>query len=431
MRTHWNYIGFFFLLVLFVAGACNKPDDNSRPNIYLDAPTEYTNFLVGDTMKVSGAVFHTKPISSLKIAIRDEMNHAVSAPKYLYPSSSSYHFDVDYIIDEAGLATGTYTLAITVSDGQTATNFFRNIRITGLDQYFERLMVFCRPGILKTYVYAIDSAWNLQNVLNLNHGFVDTEINSGDRKLFLVKPEPSILYAFDLDDPVPEPWLLAGPPYPLFNDVFISDQLTYIASANGEIKGLDKLGDIVFVTAQDPDTIPVLLHRHQNIILSYCERRGGPQKLIRQHFIGTGVARDFTTITFSVAAMFDADEEFCLLLGNYEGYSMIYKYQVDENYLGGHTNLPGGNIRDAVKISPDDYLIALDEGIYHYSYASGYISAWRPDIDVEIMAFDETRMLLYCAKGHNVTVFRADNGDLVQEIEMPYPVYDLHIQYNI
>ena len=419
------------ILAILLLGSCKKDDSVTRPTLDLISPVENAAFNTGDTMEIIGNINHNTTINTVKIVIKDGSNNTVTVPKYLYPASSTYHLEIEYVIDAPSLVSGTYVLVIGISDGQMETNFFVNIRITGVDKFFQKAIVLCRPSILKTYIYSLDSGWHQQNILNLNYGFIDSDISSKERKLYVVKPQPSILYAYDLDDPVPDFWLDASPPYPVFHNVYYNDPLAYVSSANGDIKGLNSFGNTTYLTPQNQDTIPLLLQRHNNVMLSYCKRRGGPEHVVRQNYMGTGVLRTYLKVIFNIAAMFEADNDFCLLFTDNESNSEIHWYHVEENYLDLHINLPEGNIRDVVKISGTDYLIAHDAGIYHYSYKNTYAVEWKFGLDIDFTAFDATRQYLFTAKGQTLTVFRVDTGDLIKQISMPYPVYAIHIQHNI
>ena len=425
-----GYVLLSLLIVIFLVQSCEKTDD-TRPLISLSSPADNEGFSVGDTMQITGSVQHNKALSLIKIVIRNKQNVAVTVPKYLYPNSSGYDIDVNYIINAHGLQTDGYTLVITATDEKNTAYLFRSIHIMGVDKYFEKAIVLCRPNALKTYVYSIDSSGNLDNLLSINYGFTDSEITSAQRKLLLVKPEPSILYAYDLDDLVPDPLLEATPPYPFYNKVYFNEKLTYVASSNGNIIGANQFGNTVYVTPQNPDTIPLLLHRHYNHILSYCERRGGPQRFIRQNYFGTGVHRADLKITFTIKAMFVGDEEYSLLFGNHADGCSIYEYYIQENILLNQIDFPPGEIMDVVEVSSGNYLIAHTAGIFQYSDSSGVITEWLAGVVVDKMALDPTRMMLYCSKDQSILIYRVDNGILVQELPIPYPIYNIHIQHNI
>jgi hypothetical protein len=423
-----------FLLLLFglvLLVGCEKANE-SRPVISLTTPAEHTGFSVGDTMHITGSVKHHKTLSSVQIVIRNNQNAAVTVPKSYFPKTSDFDIDIYYIIDAPGLDTDAYTLVITATDGHNTSNLFRSIHITGVNKHFEKAIILCRPNALKTYVYSIDSSGSLHNMLSINYGFVDSEINSAHRRLFLIKPKPSILYAYDLDDPVPDPLLHAALPYPYFNKAYHNDQITYVATGNGDIKGVNQLGSTIYVTPQNPDTIPFLLHRHYNHILSYCERRGGPERFIKQNYIGTGVFRASLKISFSIVAIFTANEESCLLFGNYADGSggIVTNYDIEGNYLFDQEDFPAGDIHDVVEVSPGHFIIAHTTGLLEYSSSSGYITEMLPDLIVDKMAYDPVRMLLYCTQDQLVVVLRVDNGTVVQEIDVPYPIYNIHIQHN-
>jgi len=426
-----RYISILLFSILLLCGGCKKDEDNSRPDITLNSPVEYASFNVGDTMAVIGRVSHNKILNSVKIVIKDDNDNAITVPQFFYPNSYTYQIDFEYLIDVGGLESGTYTFVVTATDGSLTSNLFRNIMITGVDKQFERVIILTRPSILKTYVYALDELWTLENILNTDYGFTNSEISSGIRKLMMTKPEPSQLMVYDLDDIVEDQWIVAAPPYPVFNDILYDYKITYVASSNGDIKGVNQLGSTIYVTPLNSDTIPYLLHRHQNYMISYAESRGGPNWFISQHYLGTGSFRTITKIDFRIVSMFSMDASSCILFGNHADGSSIYEYHPDEPYLLKIRDLPPGDVIDVVSISPEDYLVAHSDGIYYFSAADGSLIEWMPGFETDNMVYDLTRGLLYCAKGHVVSVFRIDNGDLIQEINLPYPAYAMHIQYNI
>lgn len=423
-------IFFFILLMACIQLSCEKTDDGTPPSLYIFSPDDHDVFSVGDNIHVVGTVTHKLPIKSIKITLWDNFNVPVLDPLYVYPDDYGYNLDEMYPINDASLESGTYILLIAASDGQNTTKVYRTLQITGVHRYFERLLAVGQPNTLKTIVYAIDTAGNYQDILDLPHGYSGSGISSGQRQLYMLKPEPSAMTAYSLDNIAEEYVFTASPPYPVFYDVYYNDQLTYVSSGNGDIIGLNSTGSTVYVTPQNMDTIPLLLHQHFDLLLSACSRRGGPEKFIRQHFAGTGVFRAGLKVDFSGVAFFSIDEGSTLILGNMTDESSIFVYDVNHNYLTDKTDMPSGLIRDAVQISTGNYLISHDAGIYHYIHASKTLVELLPGVEVDAMAYDYTRQLLYFAEVEKTSVCKVDNAEIIDEITLPYPVLGLHVQYN-
>ena len=425
--------GYFLQLIFFAAiliCSCNKTDDGTPPPLHIFSPDDHAMYSVGDSIHVVGTVTHKFPVKSIKIILWDNFNVPVLDPLYVYPNDYGYNLDEMYPINDASLESGTYILLIAASDGQNTRKVYRTLHITGVLRYFERLLVVGRPNTLKTILYAVDTAGNYQDILDLPHGYSGSGISSGKRQLYMLKPEPSAMTAYSLDDISEEYVYAASPPYPVFYDIYNNDQLTYVSSGNGNITGLNSTGSTVYVTPQTTDTIPLLLHQHFDLLLSACSRRGGPEKFIRQHYAGTGVFRAGLKVDFIGVAFFSIDEGSTLILGNMTDESSIFVYDVNGNYLADKTDMPPGLIRDAVQISTGNYLISHDKGLYHYIHASKTLIELLPSVEVDAMAYDYTRQLLYFAEVEKISVYRVDNAEIIDEIILPYPVLDLHIQYN-
>ncbi|NQT76411.1 MAG: hypothetical protein HQ565_01770 [Bacteroidetes bacterium] len=424
----------YFLQLLFFAAiliySCNKTDDGTPPALHISSPDDHDQFSVGDNIHVVGTVTHKFPVKSIKISLWDNFNVPVLNPLYVYPDDYGYNLDEMYPINDASLESGTYILMIAASDGHNTAKVYRTLYITGVQRYFERLLALVQPNTLKTIVYALDTAGNYQDVLELPHGYAGSEISSGQRQLYILKPEPSSMTAYSLDNIAEEYVYAASPPYAVFYDVYYNDQITYVSSGNGNITGLNSTGSTVYVTPQNTDTIPLLLHQHFDLLLSSCNRRGGPEKFIRQHFAGTGVFRAGLNVDFSGAGFFSVDEGSALILGNMTDESSIFVYDVHNNYLADKTDMPPGLIRDAVQISAGNYLISHDAGIYHYIHESKSLYELIPGVEVDAMAYDYTRLLLYYAEGAKISVYMMENAEIIDEITLPYPVLKLHIQYN-
>lgn len=420
----------FMLLLLFLS-SCKKDDDNSPPSVKVDAPDANEAFFSRDTIPVSGSAYDDIRLEHIRIVLQDNNNQPVSTPKYLHPNSRDYEFSFDYIIDEPFLASGEYTLVVSAYDGRNSSSVYIALQIRGIEREFEKVLLLCRPNNLKTYLYSIDTSGNVHAEKVLNHGYQASAINSGRRKLFIVKPEPSTLYAFDLDDPVGDELLTASPPYPFFTDVIAGSTLTYVSTANGDIKGLNDNGQTVFVTATNADTLPLRVHAHFDYILSYCERRGAPGKSIRQYYAASGVFRAGKEITFTVTDFFSPALSKCIIFGNEAEGGRVYEFGIPENYILALKELPQDLIKDVVEIAAGNYIIAAETGLYQYLNASNTLISWAPGLEAGFLCFDQSNYILYAASEQMVYVINAGNGEIISEIPMPYPVVNMHIQYTI
>lgn len=420
----------FMLLLLFLS-SCKKEDDRSPPSVTVNTPVQNEVFFSRDTIPVSGSAYDDLMLEHIRIVLQDNDNQPVSTPKYLHPNSRNYVFSLDYIIDEPFLASGEYTLVVSAYDGRNSSSAYTALQIRGIEREFEKVLLLCRPNNLKTYLYSIDTSGNVQAEKVLDHGYQASTINSGRRKLFIVKPEPSALYAFDLDDLEGDELLTASPPYPLFTDVISGSSLTYVSTSNGDIKGLNDYGQTVFVTATNADTMPLRVHPHFNYILSYCQRRGAPGKSIRQHYAGSGVFRAGKEITFTVTDFFSPNQSKCLIFGNEAEGGRVYEFGFPENYILALKELPQDLINDVVEISAGNYIIAAETGLYQYLNGSNTLISWAPGLEAGFLCFDQSNFILYAASEQMVYLINAGDGEIISEIPVPYPVVNMHIQYTI
>jgi len=411
--------------------SCEKKKDESPPQLLVTSPAAMESFLVGDSIHVKAEISHTSSITYIKIALVNDDGIPMLVPKYIHPAGTSYSLDYKYFINK-NLESGTYSLLVSVGDGTNTAKKYTPVEITGIGRFFQKLLAVCRPSSLKTIIYAIDADGNYANVMNLDHPYTDSDISSDQRQLYLLKPSPDILYGYDLDSLSEDFSVMASPPYPQYNSVsyFKYPSLAYTPNANGEIRGFDNLGSSLYITPTNPDTIPMQCWHHDNMILAYCERRGGPQRFIRQYYKGTGVFRADLKINFSILEIFSQTPDQAVIFGNNDSTGKAYIYDVTGNALYIDLPVPQGLISHVVQISEEIYLVAHENGIYKYDHDGYSWSLWLDDVEADVLTYDDLRQFVYIANGEKVMVYNYNNFAQIQEISLPYEVLNLHVQYN-
>ncbi len=420
---------FFFIFLLWVAAGCTKSEDASPPSIYVYTPVNNEEFSAGDSIHVTATITHKYLLEYARITLWNNFNIPVLDPIYVYMNDYGYNLDEKYPLDD-GLETGSYILVLTASDGYNSANAFRTVQVKGVDKSFERVLAVCRQNTLNTIVYGIDTSGGFQNVIELGYPYAGSDISSGQRQLFMLRPDPYVLHAYDIGDLSEDFSIEAQPPYPVFNHVSYDEPLLYLCSGNGDIRGYEMNAYPAYITPVNEDTIPMMANRQYDLVLAYCERRGGPERFIRQYYSATGVFRTSLKINFTVAGFFGLEQGSVLVFGNSGDESSIYLYDAHNNYLAGKWDMPPGNIRGVEQVASSTYLLNHDAGIFLYVHSTGALSLWQEGTDAMAMAFDHTRQLLYYAEDAVVRVRRLSDAALVQEIALPSEVLNLHIQYN-
>jgi len=418
-----------FCYLLIILPSCEKNSDDTPPSVSLLSPSELEEFSVGDSIHVLADITHGSPVSSIKVSMLNENGIAILDPVYTFPGAAVYQLDVYFPIDE-NLESGVYTLLVSVSDGTNTRNVYRKLSIKGLERFFERAIAICRPNTLKTFVYAIDDTGAFQDIMNLSYGYTDSDISSDQRQLYILKPDPDVLYAYSLEDLSEDYSVTASPPYPLFNDVSYYHLFSYVTTGNGDIKAYDINGYPSFVTAPNVDTIPMMVKRHFSYVIAYCERRGGPERYLRQYHAGTGIFRAGLKINFSAVDMFSTSPDFVVIPGNKETESSIFIYNAVDYNMEDEIPMPAGLISGGVQVSSNIFLISHENGIYQYNHETKNVITWLPGVEADAITYDDLRQLVYFSEDQKVYVCRLSDAVAVQEITLPYEVLRLHIQYN-
>ena len=418
-----------FLCFLVILSSCGKKSDETPPSVSILAPTELEEFSVGDSIRVIADISHGSPLSSIKVSLLNSNSISVLDPIYIFPGTNSYQLDSFFPIDE-NLESSIYTLLVSANDGINTRNVYRKISITGLERFFEQVVAICRPNTLKTLVYAIDDDGAYENIKSLDYGYIDSDISSGQRQLYILKPAPDVLYAYNLEDLSEDYSVAAYPPYPFFYDVGYYNSATYVSNGNGEVKAYDGNGYPYFVTAPNEDSIPLLVKRHFSYVITYCERRGGPERYLRQYHAGTGIFRVGLKINFTAKGIFSISPDLTLISGNMDMESSLFIYNATDYKMEDEIPMPAGLITNGVQISSCVFLISHENGIYQYNHETRTVTPWLQGTAADAIAYDDLRQLVYYSVDEKIYVRRFGDAALMDEIAMPYTVLNLHIQYN-
>ncbi len=84
----------------------------------------------------------------------------------------------------------------------------------------------------------------------------------------------------------------------------------------------------------------------------------------------------------------------------------------------------------AIQVSDEVFLIAHENGIYKYDHDGFSFSLWLPDVEADVLTYDDLRQYVYVANGEKVFMYNYNNNTQVQEVLLPYEVLNLLVQYN-
>lgn len=433
-KNHFYFKLLVFALVLAVFfPSCKKNKDTEDPVISLMTPIDNAQYQFGDTIYISGIITDNVNIEWVKISLLNSLSSSVMDPVYLYPGSRSYDLSLHYPLDDLTLPFDVYTLQVTASDGENERRAFVSLNIMAAEKTFERLLAICASNALKTYVYAIDESGASESIMNIDHAYVDSDISSLNRQLYYVKPEPSIMYAYNLDFLTEDYQYQAGQPYPVINDVHNNVwDMVYVASENGDILSLNPNGSIAMVTQANSDTIPKLVVRQGLYVVAYCEERGGPERYLRKYHYSTGALLESVDIDVDAVSLFYSDGNWTFIFGNDDMGGCVFPYHVPDNELSPRYGVPEGNLICVEQVDVFRYLVATEQVVYEYNYDyyNNSISQWSLIQNVSSIACDRTSGIVYLSQGNVITIANLDDGEVLNNISLPYEVMKLHIQYN-
>lgn len=430
MKRNHVYRAIILATFVIMAHISCKKSEEKLPQIVIEMPGNMAEFNVGDSIPVKATVTHNRRLSFVRVQLIDGQPISLLTPRYLYPEGSSYSLDILYPLNDLAMESGVYELMITASDYENRSHSYRNIQVGGIEQEFQKLMVFCAPNSLNTLVYGVGQNDSMELIFDLPYGYNASAINNLDRQLYMIKEQAAALLAYDLDEQDYIFGIEGVVPYPEFNSVVLHDRLAWACCNNGYIKAYDKVSYPQYVSVSSPDSVPVRVCPGDTYVVAYCEARGGPKRYLRQYYRTTGVFRDAIEIPYRTIALFNGEAGEVIGIWSENGSSGIFVYHPEGNFLAEEYVLPQGEVFDAVPSGSNKFLICHESGIYEYLHEIPYIPSWLGAVEANKIAFDQSRELVYLSRANVVSVYSYENATLVDQITMPYPVSDIQIQYN-
>ena len=423
----------FFLIVIstLILSSCkDKEDDATYAKVQIFEPASGSVYSVGESIKVRASIYHDKIVSSLTISLVNDHNIAMSTPVGLIPNQQSFELDEDLLIDNPNLESGSYNIMIKVSDGTVDTRAFQAVEVNGIEPELKRLLVVTQFNSLKSNISIIDSVYNVTQILGIARPYVGSALSSKYNQFYYITPNPSRLMTYDLNDTVLDWEYSAQSPYPIFEDIYYTDDLVYLASQNGNIVGLNQAGENKFGTVTHDDRVPQKIYKHENLIISDQRTRSNYFRYFTLFYSVTGAFANQHRSDLEVVEFFSRNEHEIIAFGNELESAAVKVYEIEANNSYIPAGTLNGKILNAVQVNDNGVLLAMDYGVLLYNLINFEHYLVFDHDHVSAMEYDPLNNLLYMSEGNKIFVYTYPGSALFHTISMDYPVLNLHLLYN-
>jgi hypothetical protein len=118
------------------------------------------------------------------------------------------------------------------------------------------------------------------------------------------------------------------------------------------------------------------------------------------------------------------------IFGNQDGQAKVLLYDAESNGWWEPRQLPQGRVLHAVKGEGQTYYLALESGLYAYTYSPNYLNSIRTGEVFQRLVFNRAERLLLGAKGSSLLVMAPQQGAVLSELNHSDSITDLDIRYT-
>lgn len=420
----------FFLMLFF---SCTKEEEVSNPEITVNSPQPYTAYSMGDSIPVIAEIADAEGITSVKVVLVTEEVAIVNGEiaRSFDGVQTKLEINWNYPLDNTQLESGLYYLQIQAKSNDGQKSQYIEVYISEMAVATEKAMVLSKKQDGNFHLGDISTDGNyMVRISDLGFKADRMAVNSQTQQLFLLSASPGRLRAYDAGDYQLQ-WIIeASQPYSVFTDIFIGPGNVYVSSENGELIGLNSAGNIQFTAEADQDYIPRQLAVGEDYVLTYAEKRNGPDRFVRVYYNGTGVYIHQREVEEKVIEIVPDENDLFYLFANKDNAGRIYACEAENNELILLKDVNQGMIETVVSATENS--IYLKAGDYWFRYNTSLNSIMPASYleQLEVAAYDEIQEAVYVSDGSTVEMITTGNGLTQWSLQVHPEVKAISVLYN-
>lgn len=424
---------YLFLVLAFLWASCKKDNSESTPpEITILEPTENSIFNVFDTVQVKFDVSDNDRLSNVTVSLLDASNVQAMPGIIVTPNTASATITMNYILSDIHLPSGYYYIKVYANDGSTGTYRLRQIYINEAPRQLEGAYLLSMPNAFTRALYKIDSLQVIQSCGSFTGDFLEMEISSWYKDLYLGGHYNGSTLAIETDDNSQLwsiPAVISSNPY--FTDIHVSGKNVYVSYYDGRIKGYSYNGATNFNAASAPNWTVRKISRHDIYMIADTKDQTSAQRklVVFNGTTGAGVQEAF--LNQDVLEFYSKDNSDLFCFGNEAGQGKMEIYQLSSNGFWTPYSVPAGLINSVAQVDAGTYLIAHSNGnIYKYTYSNNSFLVHVPGVTASKVCFDPVNLLIYTIEGTQVKRYNYQTGVLVNSITHSAGIMDLELLFN-
>jgi hypothetical protein len=425
MRNTIIYTALFgFLLVI---GSCKQDKDLYAPEITFTEPVAGYTVDLPDTLYVKVIIHDVGIIRTAVLTIVNEDKIPVIAAKYYTPDSTDFVIETSLPLVDKNLASGTYNLLVTVSDGTDQKNQYQEIIIHEIPVQLLGYIVVTGQFDFKSTIIKLNDDLGLDTQFVFPHGYGLSAIQSIWGEFIFVTSEPSDLIAFN-PETFEKIWdMVAVPPRPLYT-ALVTDQDLVFATANGDAGIFSHDGNVTLRTQPYEDkTIQCLAADKKNIYAAHVSLSGNTHELTVYSRLNATIWEQLP-VDGEIRGMVPVGNKLIVFLQTPVGASVL-EYDLIIFKIKEINTLPDESIKSAVKISDSQIFLMTEEGVIIYKVETNGFEDFANE-PYNFCRYDPLHDIIFMTRDSMIYGFDRASGALVEEKSFSEEVLDFQILYN-
>ena len=429
-----------WVLALFLAlalGACkDDKKDDEPPVVEMLSPNNNQSFDVFDQVSVRANITDNEKIEFVSIRLVDENLQPVLPTRTYDPEDAlSYELDRLYHLDDVHLESGKYFIRVNASDGENETKAYVEVNITAAPLEKEGIVLVSNAGNnIEVGLVDQDQVWT--SLATFPSDYLGSAVSSFGQQLTVCGEAAGGVNSINLSSQaVTEIVSVVNPQIPTFSGFDFHDDINYVMYRSGKIEGYNHNYTLQFNSPENSMSMPLRAFPFGDQLVTHEQLINGGNRELVFYFYISGFAEDNMPFEQDVVQFSAVNEQNIHIFSNDAGIGRITNLNITEaaKELALLKTFPGGDIRDVITISPGNYVIAHDLGLYFYSVASGQITLAN-GLSAQALAWDEANGQILAGVGDKLYIYQFNTGSLsatwLNTIQHTAPISDVHVWYN-
>ncbi len=418
------------LFILLFSPSCNKQEDKTFTNIWLNQPVNGTEIIIGDTFLVRGGFSDKTGVNYLRVQLVNINNESpVSLASKSFNKMQNYNFSFACALNDENLPSGQYFIKATAYNDWYVSNTFVNISIPEIPLELQKTYILLSASPLSFKLSKLTEN-GLEFIKEFPGNYVASSISSKFKQLYLAyQNNAGLLSAFDLNTYNLAWKTQAGQPFPDITDLVTNEEMIYYATGNGEINGLSSDGTTKLITPFNNDTFPLRITVFKDYIISNSKIRTGGKYVLMNYFKETGAFSHREPVSLDVKGFFPYSPHEVLVFSNNNGIGSVDLYDPYLRHLDHVADL-NFKVTQATAISDNIYFLADTARLYKYYANTNSFSTYKQIEGITALIYEPVNYYLYVGNKNRLIIFDYQNGNLIREVETNAEVHDIEMLYN-